>query len=572
MQRKEREKQNFVLRGGLGYNYGMSVDVKNENTLKTAAFALIMLLAVFLRLYHLGEVPRGLHQDEANIGYEAYILANYGVDRDLNPFPVYPITYGSGGGSPLMIYLNVLTTKLFGPSIIVLRALPAVLGCVTVALFGLLCGTLKGGSRRKLSVAGCFVLAICPWHIMLSRWSLDANTVPLWETLLLLAVIRGAYSNKTGDWCVASALAALNLYAYGSANIVIPVFLVTGIAYCLLTRVLKPVQLIPAAVTFLVVAFPLILFYAVNYLGLDEIHTPYFTVNRFTNNRLAEVFIFNEENVGWHFRQNLITLLKEFTIGFEDDIYTCHVPGFATMYRFSFPLTLTGIAVSLKKIFTKGDDGKRVFCPEAMLFAMLIGGSVLHLMIKPEIQRLVYFYIPLAAFQAAGLSFLFEKKKQAGMVAAVALLVGCAFFTRAYHGRYNASDEEWLAFMPGYVEASVNARAIAALGEDVTIYHTRENVTSLFQIALYANRTDPYVFNDTVVYGTRNPYYRAAEAFENMVFHLPGDVHISELDPGDHPGDIFVVNEYEAGVFNDETWGKERFGKYTVVYPPALVR
>ena len=71
-------------------------------------FSIILVISAFLRLYKLGEVPLGFQQDEASIGYDAYTLANYGIDRNGYAWPVYPITWGCGGGSPLLIYLNVI--------------------------------------------------------------------------------------------------------------------------------------------------------------------------------------------------------------------------------------------------------------------------------------------------------------------------------------------------------------------------------------------------------------------------------------------------------------------------------
>ncbi len=98
-------------------------------------FVVVMLVAAFLRLYKLGAVPYGLQQDEASIGYEAYILSNFGIDRDGHHFPIYPITWGCGGGSPLLIYLNVISISLFGTGIMKLRMIPAICGILTVFLF-----------------------------------------------------------------------------------------------------------------------------------------------------------------------------------------------------------------------------------------------------------------------------------------------------------------------------------------------------------------------------------------------------------------------------------------------------
>ena len=106
-----------------------------SDSVTAVLFIIIMLLAAFLRLYKLGEVPYGLQQDEASIGYDAYTLAKFGIDRNGYHWPIYPITWGCGGGSPLLIYMNVISISLFGTGIYKLRLIPAICGILTVALF-----------------------------------------------------------------------------------------------------------------------------------------------------------------------------------------------------------------------------------------------------------------------------------------------------------------------------------------------------------------------------------------------------------------------------------------------------
>ena len=136
---------------------------------------LIILAGAFLRFYALGKIPYGLNQDEASIGYDAWTLATSGIDRNGYSWPVYPITWGSGGGSPLMVYLAVLTTKLFGATVFSLRLTPAVAGVLTLVLFFFVVRMLLGDAA---AFAGTAFLAVCPWHIILSRWALDSNTLP----------------------------------------------------------------------------------------------------------------------------------------------------------------------------------------------------------------------------------------------------------------------------------------------------------------------------------------------------------------------------------------------------------
>lgn len=71
------------------------------NNLKTFAnkyykflIFLLFMLTIFTSTFKLGEVPYGLHVDEAGMAYDAISISKYGVDRYLNKFPVYLINYG----------------------------------------------------------------------------------------------------------------------------------------------------------------------------------------------------------------------------------------------------------------------------------------------------------------------------------------------------------------------------------------------------------------------------------------------------------------------------------------------
>lgn len=57
-------------------------------------FVILLIIAIFTRIYKLDTLLEGLHVDEVGMGYDAFCIAGYGVDRYLNPFPVYMINYG----------------------------------------------------------------------------------------------------------------------------------------------------------------------------------------------------------------------------------------------------------------------------------------------------------------------------------------------------------------------------------------------------------------------------------------------------------------------------------------------
>ena len=59
---------------------------------------LILLFAVgaLVRLWYAGGIPPGLNQDEASVGYDAYAILHYGIDRNGASLPVHLIAWGSG--------------------------------------------------------------------------------------------------------------------------------------------------------------------------------------------------------------------------------------------------------------------------------------------------------------------------------------------------------------------------------------------------------------------------------------------------------------------------------------------
>ena len=57
---------------------------------------ILFVLTIFTSIFKLGEIPYGLHVDEAGMAYDAFCISNYGVDRYLNKYPVYLINYGGG--------------------------------------------------------------------------------------------------------------------------------------------------------------------------------------------------------------------------------------------------------------------------------------------------------------------------------------------------------------------------------------------------------------------------------------------------------------------------------------------
>ncbi len=553
-----------------------------ENGITYLLLAGIMLIASFLRLYKLGEIPLGLQQDEASVGYEAFALARYGIDRNGYPYPVYPIPFGCGGGSPLLIYINMFFIRIFGTGVYELRIIPAVCGILTVLLFFfILKEAYRHGkyedNRNAIALCGTAFLAICPWHVILSRWSLDSNIMPFVLALATYLFMVAVRKHSTLLYALSAAVYAICMYTYGSASIVVPLTLFFALVYCMKKRAISLGQLITSGVVFLVIFAPLLVFYGVNYLGLPEIYTSFFTINRFTASRSGEVFLKLDKTLPSQILHNIVTLIKIVTFGDDSDMVCHYIPGYATLFEFTFPITFIGIVVSYKEVIqgfssvgrshnsyertmnlgrTSEDENRTI---NVIWNSTLLACVILSILITADISRMVMIFLPLLFFFVKGAAFVSDQSKKMVVVLIALVLFASGAFERDYFRIYNENTRS--IFMPTYGEAIKRAYEVA--GDDRPIYSTYEGLSAPYMVALYYTEYDPAKFAETVVYKEPDAEFRIASSFGNFYF---GDLPENVLDK-QYSDTVFVVADSEVSLFaKSSEHVVENRGGYSVVY------
>ena len=156
-------------------------------------FVIILALDIFLNVFKIGRIPSGLNNDEVGSTYDAYCIANYGVDRFQNKFPVYFINYGDGQNA-LYTYLIAILIKIFGYyNSTIIRIPMLIVSVIEVIVAFLLVNKFRS---KKESLLFMFLVAISPWHIMKSRWGLESYLFSPFQLFSIYALVSAALSER----------------------------------------------------------------------------------------------------------------------------------------------------------------------------------------------------------------------------------------------------------------------------------------------------------------------------------------------------------------------------------------
>lgn len=189
---------------------------------------LIIIIAFVLRFYKLGVNPPSLSWDEASIGYNAYSIAQTLKDEHGR---FLPVDYFSAFGDykpPVAIYLTALSVKIFGFSDWAVRFPSAFLGTLTVLLTFFLVEELRKYFNSKsltsrFPLLSSFILAISPWHTILSRQMFEANIAQFFIVLGTLFLLKGLQQGRFLLWGISSLV--ISLYTFNSTRLFLPLFL-----------------------------------------------------------------------------------------------------------------------------------------------------------------------------------------------------------------------------------------------------------------------------------------------------------------------------------------------------------
>jgi len=506
----------------------------------------ILLLAVgaAVRIYAFGSIPNGVFIDEAIIGYDAYSLLHYGIDHNGFSYPVHLASFGSGQHA-LYAYLSMPFIAALGLNQVSIRLVNLVFGLLSLGVFYLLALRTDG---RKTALAALFLLAINPWHIMISRWGLECNLFPAMFLLATYFLVRSLQGGRA--FGVAMLLFGISLYAYGTAYFIVPLFLLMLAVYLALHRRLRLSAVRGGGLILALTALPVALYTAVNALGWDTLRVGAVTIPRLpAAARFTQIFSLFSGGDFFEKLANNAAILTRLLISQKDGYLWNAIPGFGSLYLFALPLVVGGLwAVAQER------QGQKSFHLNHVFLLWLFAALLLALAMPVNINRINIIYLPLIYLCARALVFVWERSKLLGAGLVVLCLAWFGLFAQVYFKSY-----------PQQIGAAFNESFGQAIQEasnrtDQTIYITKE-VHLPYAYVLFYTQPSPYDFLDTVVYLDPAAEFRDAVSFGRYRF-----LDAAQMPPG---GGVYVLSNRETELFDPAEYTIIPYKLFSVLIPAA---
>lgn len=391
---------------------------------KTALlFIAILAIGIFARVWEFGSLPPGLNPDEASIGVEAYDLYHFGVDRYGLSYPVHLISWGSGQNA-LYAYLLIPFVALRGVGPVAVR-LPMLLSGILSLILIFIAGKKLLGT--KFALLAMFFMAISPWHIVNTRWAVESNIMPFF----FLAGFTALALSTTKNWWFLPAFLffGLSLYAYGTAYVGVPVFLVLIIPAMFYAKRISAKQAFIGLASFALIAAPILLFIAVNTLHLETVQLGMVTIPRLPvearYETMAAVFGENPLSAMWG---NAVIMFK--MLWTQEDAFPWNfVAPFGYFYKYTLLLAVAGFALTMPFATLKETRLERWF-----LFSWVAASLAIGILHPVNLTRANLIFTPILLCIAI---LILKSERYIPFllpITVVVFLIGFVLFTRAYHG------------------------------------------------------------------------------------------------------------------------------------------
>lgn len=415
-------------------------------------FLIILLIALLTRFYLWPNLLE-INIDEAMTTVNANAIAQTGKDIYNVQFPVYLEAWGFAGQSVMLTYIMVICIKIFGFSLFAVRLPMMLVSIVSLFIFYDLAKRIF--KSQKIALVALALLAICPWQILQSKWSIDCNMFPHFALFSIYFLYRGICDKKIFLY-ISMIFFGLTMYTYGISIYFIPLFLLISAIYLLIHKKITIKELLLCILIYFVIFLPLLIMYVINFLKIDtEISLGLFSIRYFANSsRTSDMLLFSE-NIFQQLWANIVSLGRVLFIQY-DYLEWNATAYFGTIYHIS--LIFVGIAFVHYIIKKEKNIGIKLFM--LWMILSLFTGIFIN---GTNINRLNIIWYPLVFLTVYGLVICYQKiKKKKYFLYGIgsmyiALFIGYnVFFYTSYYKDINLSGcfasglKDAIAFLDKY--------------------------------------------------------------------------------------------------------------------------
>ena len=431
-------------------------------------FFILLTTAIISRTFRLDNLMNAYNCDELGTGYDAFCIANYGVDRYLNKFPIYFNNFG-GGQSALPIYLTALIGKIFGFSMVTLRIPNTLLSIVAIVMSFFAFRKIKADKFALMFMA---IIVSSPWHFLLTRIGLDCN---MQTNMTLISISLLLLANKNWHYIIAGVFFGLTLYSYILSVIVIPIFLFILLIYLLYVKRINVKNGAIFICSFLIVSIP-IFYFALVSKGVCPDFKGFISISSLTSKRINE---FKIKNLG-------IILLNIHKMLTNDEHIFNSISKFGNFYRFAIPFAIIGICISIKKLIKSIKNKK--FELSCLFLILLLSNIPLILTLFGNTGRLQTAIIALLYFIVLGIQFIYKKTKICFIIILTMYLIITTMFFNYYFNRYEI-DNKSINFSDRYFVDVIDRIEAIDKNKDVICRH---NTMQSWIYVAYKLQVSPY--------------------------------------------------------------------------------
>ena len=537
-----------------------------------ALAAALCVAAVAVRVFAFTAIPAGVNQDEAMAAVDAYALARHGTDRFGTWLPAHFEAWGYAQMNVLMSYLAVPFMWLFGLTVWSIR-LPVLIA--SLAGVWVLYRFARSAFGPRVGLMALALVAICPWHIMQSRWGLEANLMSHFTLFGVYGLYLGVHKRRwayIGVTCMAA-----GMYSYGIAVYTLPALLLGIAVYTLARRLYRVRDVLLCAVLFLAISWPIIVTMMINAFEWETISLPFVTMQRFAASvRAGDILFFTRhQSINEQLMDNVKSLGTVLLQG--KDLPWNAIEGYGTVYPFSVWLIalaiLAPLALRMKwnRPARRLEGGKKDVPAQtnALQFSLewrtggvmlgiwfvvsVLSGIVVNGANVNRVNHIFYALILLCALGAERLIRI--GPRGTGMAVAAVYALAFCMFAGSYFGDH-AKTLAWYnyeGFGPSIQRAEASGSARVAISMRTLYGNSRQTPEIL---TLFYAKTDARYYQGQTTPDGKLPYA------ERYIY-----VNLDETPPDFAPDTAYVFHKTQQWLFPDWEYIIEEYGDHGVAVP-----